>query len=201
MAAVITEYKVFIASPRGLEEERTAFYDEVTDYDAIEARRLGVGFKGVGSETTMPGCGRPQSLINKELYGCDYYILALWDRWGSPPDEPGKTPYTSGSEEEFHEAMKCKADNRPMRNVVVMFKRVDGKRWGKPDEELEKVKVFKEKLKEERVLLFREFKDAKGFRKAVRGCLSKWAWEHYSRVAATPSEKTVLDYERPEENE
>jgi hypothetical protein len=42
--------------------------------------------------------GRPQSLINEDLKDCDYFVLILWDRWGSPS---GDERYTSATSEEY----------------------------------------------------------------------------------------------------
>ena len=107
MADIITKYKVFIGSPDRLKGERRILYEEISNYDEIHGPCMGVGFKVVSSDTLVPQYGRPQSIINEELYLCDFYILLSWDRWGTPP---GETAYESGSEEEFMEACKCEKD-------------------------------------------------------------------------------------------
>jgi Domain of unknown function (DUF4062) len=74
-------YKVFIASPGGLADERRAFKETVSEYndcDAVDRRAV---FLPVGWELTLPGVGRPQALINQDIETCDYFVLILWDRW------------------------------------------------------------------------------------------------------------------------
>jgi hypothetical protein len=78
-------YKIFIASPSGLEKEREAFAKEIDTYNINEALPRGIFFQTVGWENTLPGMGRPQSLINKDLIQCDFFILILHDKWGSHP--------------------------------------------------------------------------------------------------------------------
>ena len=60
------------------------------------------------------------------LLSCDYFILLLWDRWGSSPDTPDKIRYSSACEEEFALALECLKDPaKPMRQVLLFFKAVD----------------------------------------------------------------------------
>ena len=74
-------------------------------------------FSPVGWEDTLGGHYRPQSKINEELVECDYFVLVLWDRWGSPTDIDGQ--YSSGCDEEFNLALECLTENRPMKEVIV----------------------------------------------------------------------------------
>ncbi|WP_369228798.1 DUF4062 domain-containing protein [Candidatus Entotheonella palauensis] len=93
-------YKVFIASPSGLEDERKAFRDTIYDYNEfIDEQGRRAVFKPVGWEDTLGGAGRPQSVINEDIAACDYFILLLWDRWGSsvpgPIAQPAKRNWLS----------------------------------------------------------------------------------------------------------
>jgi hypothetical protein len=95
---LLTEYRVFIASPSGLDEERKSFRDTLETFNNVFAEPVGVIFYPVSWEVTVGGVGRPQELINQELRECDYAIFVFHDRWGSSPSAlPGK--YTSGVEE------------------------------------------------------------------------------------------------------
>jgi Domain of unknown function (DUF4062) len=80
----LTEYRVFIASPSGLEEERKRFRETLERFNDIYAEPVGVIFYPVGWEQTVSGVGRPQALINEDLKECDYAVFILHDRWGSP---------------------------------------------------------------------------------------------------------------------
>lgn len=112
----IKGYRVFIASPGGLEAERRAFHATLNAYNESEALHRGALFISTGSENTLGGIGRPQAMINELVRECDYCVLLLCDRWGTRPDKPGCGDYTSGTEEEFHVAMECyQDDDRPMR--------------------------------------------------------------------------------------
>jgi hypothetical protein len=83
----LTDYRVFIASPGGLESERQAFKDILFEQNINEANGRNTHFTPEGWEITISGVGRPQSLINKQIEECDYFILLLHDRWGSSPTE------------------------------------------------------------------------------------------------------------------
>jgi hypothetical protein len=112
-------YRVFVASPGGLDPERHAFRESLNECNDSDAVERGALFIPVGWELTLPGCGRPQALINQDIEKCDYFVLLLWDRWGSPTDAGDKPKYTSGIEEEYHVALKCFEDVvKPMRQLM-----------------------------------------------------------------------------------
>jgi hypothetical protein len=87
MPSELKGYKVFIASPGGLEIERASFDIAISQYNRDEAIPRGVFFESVRWEQVTPGMGRPQSLINEELKKCDFFVLLLYNRWGSHPGE------------------------------------------------------------------------------------------------------------------
>src|SRR5438046_2882905 len=101
MSHDIRAYRIFIASPGGLADERRRFRDVVHRFNDTDAIPRGVLFIPVGWEDTLGGVGRPQSPINEEVRDCDYFLLMLWDRWGSPPDSEAAGRFTSGTEEEY----------------------------------------------------------------------------------------------------
>jgi hypothetical protein len=74
-----------------LEDERSAFRDELQELNSEEAFSRSTVFIPVGWESTHLGVGRPQSRINADLRECDYFVLVLHDRWGSPPGKDGGT--------------------------------------------------------------------------------------------------------------
>jgi hypothetical protein len=57
MAAHFRDYKVFIASPRGLEVERQKFFDTIQEYNHAEALPVNIQFEPIGWEYTLPGMG------------------------------------------------------------------------------------------------------------------------------------------------
>ena len=174
MVDQIKGYRIFIASPRGLDDIRTNFVNTIDEYNKSEAIPKKVLFQAIGWEFTLPGMGRPQEIINKEIRECDYFILVLWDQWGSPPGKKGTTEYTSGTEEEYHVALDCyHADDMPMRQIVVLFKAVDGRRLNDPGKQLEKVLHFKRQLEKKKKLLFKSFDDVERFEKILRSLLGQ----------------------------
>ena len=118
----LTAYRVFIATPGGLQAERNAFQKVISKYNETEAVHRGAHFIPVGWESTLGGVGRPQSFINEYVRSCDYFVLMLWDRWGTPPNPSGTGKYTSGTEEEYHVALESFADEKsPMLQLVAFF--------------------------------------------------------------------------------
>ena len=170
-------YRVFIATPMGLEPERRAFFQTLERYNIAEAIPRQAIFFPVGWEHTLAGVGRPQALIDRDLERCDYFILVLWNRWGTPPG--GDPQYTSGSEEEYRLAMAHLRDAKhPMKEVVVLFKTIDDQMLRDPGEQLQKVLVFRKELETSRTLLFTTFSETRDFEESVRLHLAEWLREH-----------------------
>ena len=180
MADSITRYKVFIASPGGLQKERQAFRDTIREYnEEIDKQRRDVTFMPVGWEETLGGYGRPQSLINEDIIACDYFILLLWDRWGSPPDTPGQGQYSSACEEEFALALECLEDPaKPMREVLIFFKAVAPAQLADPGPQLKQVLDFKRQWEREKTHFFTTFDEMAVFQKQQRRHLAKWVYAH-----------------------
>lgn len=179
MPQELRAFKIFIATPSGLENERKAFRDVVASYNESDANHRGVHFIPVGWEITLGGIGRPQALINEEIRKCDYFLLLLWDRWGSPPTVEGQGQYTSGTEEEYSVAWKCFADeNKSMRQIVAFFKAVDTRQLSDPGEQLKKVLDFKRALENEKKILFDTFDEVSTFEKRLRCYLAQWVRDH-----------------------
>lgn len=168
--------RVFIATPGGLEDERGLFREAVEEVNR-EAYERGLAFIPVGWELTTAGLGRPQEQINEEVRRSDYMVLLLHDRWGTPPSNDGG--FTSGTEEEYNVARECAADSsKPMRNIAVLFKGVDPRQLSDPGEQLKKVLTFRQRLEEERGLLYKTFDSASEFERELRSLLFRWIREH-----------------------
>lgn len=179
MAINLKGYRVFIASPGGLEEEREAFRKVINDYNYSDALYRGVTFIPVGWEFTRGGKGRPQELINRHLRECDYLVLILWDRWGNPTVKVSEEGHTSGTEEEYNEALKCIEDSEcPMKDIVIFFKAVDARKLSDPGEQLQKVLKFREKIEKEKSILFEAYDVVENFERNLRGYLAEWVRKH-----------------------
>src|SRR5262249_5258780 len=116
----LTQYRVFIGSPSGLEAERKCFSDRLNKFTQRLGEPRRVTFRPVGWEETSGGVGRPQALINEELKECDYAVFVLHDRWGTPTD----SGYRSGTEEEWALAEEL-YKTKTIRNIALLFKDVN----------------------------------------------------------------------------
>jgi hypothetical protein len=159
MAGTRRFVKVFLASPGDLAEERKIAKVIVDDFNSQLADALGYQVELVGWEDTLPGVGRPQAIINRDLDGCDLFIGMLWKRWGTPL---GTEPYSSGFEEEFNRSMTRNAkEGRP--EINLLLKDLDAASLADPGDHLKKVIAFKEKVFGEKKLLAGTFADVRDF--------------------------------------
>ncbi|MET0396695.1 MAG: DUF4062 domain-containing protein [Longimicrobiaceae bacterium] len=172
MATDLKAFRVFIASPGGLQDERRAFREALLRYNEMDAIDRGFIFLPVGWEDTLGGVGRPQHIINKDLRACDFFVLVLHDRWGSPPDREGK--YSSGVEEEFQVALACLHDDMPMQEIIVFFKAVDAKQLSDPGEQLQGVLMFKKTLEGSKEHLYHNFDEPRLFEHLLLRHLAGW---------------------------
>ncbi|MGB6066781.1 MAG: tetratricopeptide repeat protein [Desulfomonilaceae bacterium] len=174
MANKINCLRVFIASPGGLADDRKAFREEIQDYNQAESIPRGVLFHPVGWEDTLGAVGRPQAIINGDVRTSDYFILLLWNRWGSPPDTCSSR-FTSGTEEEYEIAMECyNSKEFPMRQLVMIFKSVDAQQLSDPGPQLQKVLEFRQRIESQKTHLFNSFDTTESFRKLLRKHLATW---------------------------
>lgn len=177
MSSQITNYRVFIASPGGLEDERKAFKDTLAAYTETEAVPRRAMFSPIGWEITLRGIGRAQEKINQEVRECDFFVLLLWDRWGTPTGSSSK--HTSGTEEEYDIAWECyRSPKKPMREIIVFFKAVTPRQLSDPGEQLQKVLNFKTKLEQEKKLFFDTFDTLAAFQDKLRRYLAQWLRLH-----------------------
>jgi tetratricopeptide (TPR) repeat protein len=177
LPSTLTEYKVFIATPGGLETERESFRDTIQEINRAHAKDQGIVFTAVGWELTSRGIGRPQAKINEDIKGCDYFVMALWDRWGSPPDTTSK--YTSGVEEEFDVANQCYSDGSlPMRDIVVLFKTVNPRQLSDPGPQLKRVLQFRKELEHGKKHFYDVFDEPNAFSQKLRSYLFNWLKDH-----------------------
>ena len=95
--------RIFIGSPSDLSKERELFPKVIEHINEIKAISLGILLEPVGWEDTLPGRGRPQAKINADLRQCDFALMLLWKRWGSPTKK-----HDSGFKEEYEVAKSSK---------------------------------------------------------------------------------------------
>lgn len=102
MPESIRHYRVFVASPDDVKEERASLEDVVRELNLLWSKHLGVCLDLIRWEThAYPGVGsEPQAVIADQI-GDDYDIFLglMWTRFGTPTRSAG-----SGTVEEFNRA-------------------------------------------------------------------------------------------------
>ena len=149
------DYKVrhiFIGSPGDLSDERKQFKEVLDKVNDIKAKGMGYCLEPIGWEDTLPGKGRPQELINKDLRESDLAVLLLWERWGTPTGE-----YSSGFEEEYEIALKEGIQS------WLFLKLISEKMMADPGPQLSKVIEFREKVEAEREVLYKHFESTEDY--------------------------------------
>jgi tetratricopeptide (TPR) repeat protein len=172
MPRPLTEYRVFIGSPGGLEDERRRFRDAILYFNEAHGNPDGVVLAAVGWEDTLPGAGRPQALINDDLRNCDYAIFVLHDRWGSATGNK-----TSGTEEEWEIAQEL-YERKSLRNISLFFKKVDAGKLRDPGSQLKRVLKFKNQIEREKKHLFQEYAELDQFCDTLEKHFAKWLRDH-----------------------
>ena len=190
-------YRIFIASPGGLDEERAKIAEICHQYTENEALSRGVLFRHVGWENVFGGFGtRPQSAINAALAECDFFVLLLHDSWGSDPG--GNNEFSSGTEEEWERARTLFEDpEAPMRQLAVFFKAVSVEKMADPGPRLQPVLDFRKRLEQQRELLYRTFDVVDRFADLFRQYLSYWMRdiEHEASMLENLRPATPLEFE------
>ena len=106
MSYSATVYRVMIASPSDVAEEREIVRNVLHEWNSIHSEQTHVVFLPVGWEThASPEMGdRPQASINKQILDdCDLLVGVFWTRIGSSTGE-----YASGTVEEIELHMQKK---------------------------------------------------------------------------------------------
>src|SRR6266849_3753404 len=185
MPKSLTQYRIFIGSPSGLEEERKQFRLALEKCNMLHAEPRGVIFYPVGWEDKSSGGGRPQEQINEDLRKCDYAVFVLHDHWGSSTSGGG---YSSGTEEEWELAEKLYKDAK-LFNIALFFKQPSSSQLRDPGEDLKKVVEFKQQIEKEQKYLFKSFAQPDEFHELLEKQLAEWLRD---REGTPPSLANVL---------
>ena len=187
---------IFLASPGGLTEERRACRDAIAEYHATRSLDDGATFYVHAWEDVSGGVGRPQDLINTNLDASDYLLMLLGDTWGSPP---GAGTYTSGTEEEFHRALELLADaEKPMRDILILFKTLDPERVRDPGAKLKAVMAFRAKLEASKSLMFETFDSIPSLTHAINRKLNQWSQPLEAKAPITINLSTAASTVTPD---
>lgn len=168
--------KIFLGTPGGLDDIRLAARRVVDEINQSHSDRWGCQIKLVGWELTLPGIGRAQDLINKDLDECEYFVGVVWDHWGSSPTiNPGK--YTSGFHEEFDRA-KGHVQAKRMKRIDLYFRDISPEQLKDPGPSLTKVLAFRTQCERNKDPLFKTFKDRSDFEPLFRMAIEDIGWSN-----------------------
>lgn len=185
MPQSVTIIRVFVASPSGLEAERAFLRRAIAEFSLAEARARGIEFVPVGWEDASGGAGNPQDQINTLLDQADYAVVILGDRWGSPP-RPGD-PMSSGTLEEFQRAESALGSTeKPMGDLLVVFRAVEAERMVNPDAQLAEVLAFRKQLDTTKGHFYKVFGTEEELGHHVRRKLSEWLRNRERRSLGLP---------------
>ncbi|MEP7309150.1 MAG: hypothetical protein ABJA98_26905 [Acidobacteriota bacterium] len=181
---------VFIASPSDLNPERRAAFEVTAELNET-LKKINWSVDLCGWEDTVPGYGRPQAQINRDVERCDLFLGMLWRKWGTSPDK--HSVFSSGFEEEFSIA-RSRRQNGNEPEIWMFFKAVEAAQLADPGVELGQVIAFRDSLISGKEILFKEFTDTDAWDKLLR----KYLLEHVldisntlQSVPAGPSDRTA----------
>jgi len=151
MPEIISKYRIFLASPSDLLDERESITDVINELNLTYGNPNNIVLELLKWETNSAPAitsSDVQNIINDDIPTYDLFIGLLWMRFGTPTKEFG-----SGTEEEFNIAYsKFKKDNNSLQ-ILFYFKNAAPKSLDDINpEQLGKVKDFKLTLGEKNVL-------------------------------------------------
>lgn len=165
--------RIFLASPGDVQEERDRAQALVDELNEALADSLQCQLRLLKWESVEPGYGRPQEIINRKVDRCDIFLGLLHRRWGQPTG----ADYTSGFEEEFERALERRRDTGDP-EIMIIFKTVE--HTDDPGPQLQQVLEFKERLREQREVLYREVDSVNEWEEKLR----KWLLRHFANIAS-----------------
>lgn len=182
----LQEIFVFIGSPSDVDKERKICKKIIEEINETTAHSKGIHLSVAEGGYALTGKGHPQERINdEELKKSNLCIFIFWKRFGSDTGE-----YSSGTEEEFNIAMKDKE-----KDVMLFCREIPKDSKDDPGEQLKKVLEFKEAVKKEKKLLYKEYKKHKDFEGILRICMHRWLDRRRSKKIDTKIITKSMTYE------
>ena len=148
MSELVNKYKIFLASPSDLADERTSIDEVISELNHSFSNKKNITLELIKWEThSAPGISKdgPQDIINKDI-GSDYdiFIGLLWTKFGMPTETAG-----SGTEEEFTIAYEKFLEDSNSIQILFYFRTSAPTSLSDIDpEQLAQVRKFKDSLGE-----------------------------------------------------
>lgn len=123
-------YKIFLASPQDVLEERERFKRTVNCTNMMLSNmKVSARLELYAWEQVPPGLGLPEEVILQRIpiKDCDIFVAIFWKRLGSPPGTFGTNgkPFLSGTEQEIEEAIHARSQNEKKRPAIMIFLKTD----------------------------------------------------------------------------
>jgi hypothetical protein len=183
MSYLATVYRVMLASPSDIKEERNIIRELISKWNDINSSRTKIVLLPIGWETHLaPETGdKPQAIIDKRiLKDCDLLVGVLWTRVGTPTEK-----YDSGTIEEIEEHINS---GKP---AMVYFSNAEVKLEKVDIDQYEKVKQYKKSCKDRSI--YREYNDLDDFKNQFDKHLQLKINEHEYFVQATNLDDDSLE--------
>ena len=168
-------FTVLLACPADVQDEAGLVHEAVEEVNRGVGALQGVKLEVVHWQThASPGIGPDtQDVINRQLPDYDIFLGVMWARFGTATPRAG-----SGTEEEFDRALvRYKEDPHGVK-ILFYFKQAPLPLDAIDVVQLQKVREFRDRLKQEGVL-YREFGSSEEFSRQLR--------QHLGQQLVTPS--------------
>lgn len=167
MPSTITKYKIFLASPSDLKDDRASIDEVINELNLTFGKQNDLFLELLKWEThSAPAIAinHPQEIINSDL-GSDYdlFIGLLWKRFGTATNEAD-----SGTEEEFLNAHKRFVDNPNSLQILFYFNSSPVSLSEINPEQLSKIQNFRADISTNIKLLYWEYQDTQQLNKFLR---------------------------------
>ncbi|ARK09020.1 hypothetical protein A6C57_01095 [Fibrella sp. ES10-3-2-2] len=180
MSYQATVYRIMIASPSDVNDERLLFRDIINEWNAIHSEEKAIVLLPISWEThSSPEIGRPQGIISDQVLShADLLVAAFWTRIGTPT---GKE--ISGTVEEINDHIKAgKQAMLYFSNAHVPPSKID-------DKQLKAVKKLKKQY--EKTSLFNTYDDLGSLRTNFTRHLSLAVQRHFVPETLTPTPERI----------
>jgi hypothetical protein len=151
MPELITKYKIFLASPSDLSDERESINQVIDELNLSFGSQNDIHLELQKWETnSAPAISSKsvQNIINNDIPEYDLFIGLLWMKFGTPTND-----YGSGTEEEFNIAHQKFNKNNNSVQILLYFKNSLPQSLSDINpEQLTKIREFKSSLGEKNVL-------------------------------------------------
>lgn len=167
MPSIITKYKVFLASPSDVQDERDSIDEVINELNLTFGKQQDIHLELLKWEThSAPAIAinHPQEIINTDL-GKDYdlFIGLIWKKFGTPTNEAD-----SGTEEEFLNAYNRFAKNPNSLQILFYFNSKPVSMNDMNPEQLLKIKNFRTDIGKNKKVLYWEYQDTQQLSKFLR---------------------------------